>query len=188
MHTIDRTNEAIAAGINAGDEALLAELYQTHAPRVTAVAMSVLRDRDLAADITQDVFTRLWRNPDRYRPDRGPIGAFLAVDAKGRSIDLLRSRKAELARERKDNLMRGAEHKASTEDTAIVAVVGDSVRESLGLLPDDQRIPIELAFFGDLSYRSVAERLSLPEGTVKTRIRTGLRALRNNVSEELVAA
>lgn len=176
--------EAIAQG----DEATVAAVYRSHAARVTAVAVSVLRDRDLAADVTQEVFLRLWRNPHRFDPTRGSLGAFLAVDAKGRSIDLLRSRQAAAAREKKDLHERINEVKIGTEEEAMQRFVGVDVRDSLAMLPDEQRIPITLAYFNDISYRAVAEILSLPEGTVKSRIRSGLKALQASLSEELVAA
>lgn len=179
---------AVKQSIADADQNALAATYRKHVSRVTAVAMSVLRDRDLAADVTQDVFMRLWNNPDRYDPQRGSLGAYLAVDAKGRSIDMLRSRQAAAAREKVDHLERIHEGRAGTEEEAMQRLVGTDVQRVLATLPDDQRVPITLAYFDELSYRAVAEHLSLPEGTVKSRIRSGLRSLKASMPAELAAA
>jgi len=174
--------------IASGDDHAIASVYRKHAPRVTAVAMSVLRDRDLAADVAQEVFLRLWKNPTRFDPERGSLGAYLAVDAKGRSIDLVRSRQAAQKREKVDHVERLHEGRISTEEEAMQSIVGVHVHEVLATLPEEQRIPITLAFFDDISYSAVAERLALPEGTVKSRIRSGLRDLRTGALKDLVAA
>ncbi|MCB1247042.1 MAG: sigma-70 family RNA polymerase sigma factor [Acidimicrobiia bacterium] len=174
--------------IAAGEERTLDDVYRRNAPRVRAVAMAVLKDRDLAEDVTQEVFMRLWRTPRRFVPERGSLGAFLAVDAKGRSIDLVRSRTAALRREHDDRRRRGDVVDVATEEEALRSVLDDQVRASVLALPEEQRDAIALAFFDGFPYRSVATLLDVPEGTVKSRIRVGLGTLRSTLSPEVLLA
>lgn len=160
-----------------GDPTGMSAAYEQFAARVSAVAVSIVHDRDLAADITQDVFERLWHRPERFDSNRGSLGAFLAIDAQGRSIDLVRSRNAAKRRELNDHARRSGDVPPDTEDEALRRIEATKVRLSLQSLPDEQRIPITLAYFDGIPYRQVAERLRMPEGTVKSRIRAGLESL-----------
>ena len=159
------------------DEQALREAYDAYAGYVNGVALGILKDRDLAADITQEVFVRLWERFERYDPDRGSLKSFLQMDAHGRSIDLLRSRRAAAAREIADHEKQASTPMAGTEELAMEAVQASTVRTALMSLPDEQRTPIAMAFFDGYSYRDVAEILGVPEGTIKSRIRTGMRRL-----------
>ena len=135
-------------------------------------------------DITQEVFVRLWNRHDRYDPSRGSLKAFLQMDAHGRSIDLLRSRRAAAAREIADHHKTASTAVAGTEELAMTAITSDVVRSALMKLPEEQRTPIAMAYFDGYSYRDVAERLGVPEGTVKSRIRTGMRRLKLAIGTE----
>lgn len=159
------------------DQHALREAYEAYAGYVNGVALGILKDRDLAADITQEVFVRLWERFERYDPDRGSLKSFLQMDAHGRSIDLLRSRRAAAAREIADHEKQASTPTAGTEELAMEAVQASTVRTALMSLPDEQRTPIAMAFFDGYSYRDVAEILGVPEGTIKSRIRTGMRRL-----------
>jgi len=175
--------EEIVRRVVEGDPAGMTAAYNQFGSRVSAVAFSIVRDRDLAADITQDVFERLWHRPERFDPGRGSLGAFLAIDAQGRSIDLVRSRNAAKRRELNDHARRAGELPPDTEDEALRRIEAANVRLSLQSLPDEQRIPITLAYFEGIPYRQVAERLRMPEGTVKSRIRAGLESLGSSLAD-----
>ena len=167
----------IADRIAVRDEQALREAYDLYAGHVNGVALGILKDRDLAADITQEVFVRLWERFERYDPDRGSLKSFLQMDSHGRSIDLLRSRRAAAAREIADHQKQASTPTAGTEELAMESVQASTVRSALMSLPDEQRTPIAMAFFDGYSYRDVAEILGVPEGTIKSRIRTGMRRL-----------
>ncbi len=159
------------------DQVALKEAYDRYAAHVNGVAIGILKDRDLAADITQEVFVRLWERHDRYDADRGSLKSFLQMDSHGRSIDLLRSRRSAQAREIADHRKQASTVTAGTEEMAMTEVTGSTVRTALMSLPDEQRTPIAMAYFDGYSYRDVAELLGVPEGTVKSRIRAGMKRL-----------
>jgi RNA polymerase sigma-70 factor, ECF subfamily len=190
-----------ASAVEAGERALDAELvdaivhrkhealrtvYVRHAPAVMGVALGVLKDRDLAQDIVQEVYVRLWDRPQRFDPGRGSLRSFLQMDAHGRAIDAIRSMRARDERDRADHARTASTPTPGTEELAMDHVVSTQVQAALADLPEDQRTPIALAFFDGYSYRDVAERLGLPEGTVKSRIRAGMRRLRLVLAAEAV--
>jgi RNA polymerase sigma-70 factor (ECF subfamily) len=168
---------ALVARIGSGDQGALKAAYDQYAGYVNGVALGILKDRDLAADITQDVFVRLWDRHERYDASRGTLKSFLQMDAHGRSIDLLRSRRAAAARELADHRRQASTAVAGTEELAMTEMTATSIRTALMSLPDEQRTPIAMAFFDGYSYRDVADILGVPEGTIKSRIRTGMRRL-----------
>lgn len=174
----------IVEAIAIRDESALREAYDLYSAHVNGVAIGILRDRDLAADITQEVFVRLWERFERYDATRGSLKAFLQMDAHGRSIDLLRSRRAAAAREMADHEKQASTPTAGTEELAMESVTATTVRSALMSLPDEQRTPIAMAFFDGYSYRDVAEILGVPEGTIKSRIRTGMRRLQMALGAE----
>ena len=170
-------DRALVETIVAGDKRALHDAYELYAPFVNGVAIGILKDPHLAADITQEVFVRLWQRGERFDADRGSLKSYLQIDAHGRAIDLLRSRQASARRERLDHSKTSSTHTAGTEELAMTAMVSDTVRDAVLGLPDDQRTPIAMAFFGGHSYRDVATALNVPEGTVKSRIRLGMKRL-----------
>ena len=170
-------DRALVETIVAGDKRALHDAYELYAPFVNGVAIGILKDPHLAADITQEVFVRLWQRGERFDADRGSLKSYLQIDAHGRAIDLLRSRRASARRERLDHSKTSSTHTAGTEELAMTAMVSDTVRDAVLGLPDDQRTPIAMAFFGGHSYRDVATALNVPEGTVKSRIRLGMKRL-----------
>jgi RNA polymerase sigma-70 factor (ECF subfamily) len=168
---------ALAQAIIAGDQRSLHDAYDLYATFVNGVAIGILKDPHLAADITQEVFVRLWQRGERFDPERGTLKSYLQIDAHGRAIDLLRSRKASDRRERLDHEKTASTHTAGTEELAMTAITSTTVRTAMMGLPEDQRNPIAMAFFGGHSYRDVAKALNVPEGTVKSRIRLGMKRL-----------
>jgi len=171
----------LVIGIARGSHDALAEAYSRHGPGVHAVARRMCGER--AADVTQDVFLGLWRRPERFDPERGTLGAFLRVQARGRAVDLVRADGTRRARETTDH-RRSRDPAAPVEDLAMSRLTGDDARQLLSRLGDAERRAITLAYFGDHTYREVAKMLGLPEGTVKSRIRAGLARLRAGLSDD----
>lgn len=167
-------------------EEALAEIYRRHADVCFGAACRILREPALAQDVVQEVFVRLWHDPERFDPDRGSMRAFLAAGVRNRAIDVLRAESSRRQREvRHERLV--SETPYDLEQEVWELTVAEHVRTSVGLLSDDERRAIELAYFEGHSYREVASILEEPEGTVKSRIRAGLRRLRDSLVETGVA-
>ncbi len=193
----DTTNNAHVKGHNSddqrlveaiveGDKRALHDAYALHASYVHGVALGILRDPHLASDVTQEVFVRLWQRGERFDATRGSLRSYLQIDGHGRAIDLLRSRRASASRERLDYQKMSSTHSAGTEELALTSITSDRVRDAMLNLPYDQRTPIAMAFFDGDSYRNVANVLGLPEGTVKSRIRQGMKRLQLTLGTDVL--
>ena len=179
----DSSDAALVVAIARYRDDALAEVYRRHAGAVFALARRVIGDRVMAEEVVQEVFLRLWNSPDKFDPARGSLRSFLLATTHGRSVDLLRSETSRKRREESD-ARRGAEAGYDLEHEVWDLAVADHVKAAMGQLPVDERRAIELAYFRGHTYREVASLLDQPEGTVKSRIRTGMRRL----AQELAAA
>jgi RNA polymerase sigma-70 factor (ECF subfamily) len=183
----DASDSQLVVAIGRYREDALAETYRRHAGAVFGLARRVLADATRAEEIVQEVFLRLWNDPDRFDPARGSLRSFLLAQTHGRAVDLLRSDTSRRAREVKD-AKAAAEAGYDIEHEVWDLAVADQVRAALGCLPDEERRAIELAYFGGHTYREVAVVLGTPEGTVKSRIRVGLKRMRASLNEAGVGA
>ena len=173
----------LGAGVAAGDESALGEVYRRHAGGCFGLARRVLADRTLAEEVVQEVFVRLWNRPERFDPERGSMRSFLFAQIHGRSVDLLRAETARRAREERD-AFQSPTIDADLERAVADLTEGEAVRRALATLSDGERRAIELAYFGGHTYKEVAVLLGEPEGTVKSRIRSGLLRLRAALIDE----
>jgi RNA polymerase sigma-70 factor (ECF subfamily) len=158
----------------------LAEAYRRHAGAVLALARRLLVDTMLAEEVVQEVFLRLWNQPEKFDPERGALRSYLLTQCHGRSVDLLRSETSRRGREERD-ARRTAESGYDLEHEVVDLTMAERVKEALELLPEGERQAIALAYFGGHTYREVAELLHEPEGTIKSRIRSGLRRLHSDL-------
>lgn len=177
----EASDAALVVSIGRYHEDALAEVYRRHAGAVFALARRLLADRTLAEEVVQEVFLRLWNNPDRFDPDRGSLRSYLLAQCHGRSVDLIRSESSRRRREEKE-LTLAAEAGYDLEHEVWDMAVADRVKVTLQSLPEGEREAILLAYFGGHTYREVADLLGTPEGTVKSRIRSGLKKMRGELA------
>lgn len=163
----------LVSAMRAGNEDALAQLYDRYSPVVYSVALRVLGDTGKAEDVLQEVFMQLWRNPEVFDSSRGNLGAWLAVIARNRAIDMLRKRRPETDIE--DVVVSVERDLAGEADRMRIM---EKVRGLLGTMPSLQRSALEMAYFEGLSHSEISAKTGEPLGTIKTRIRTGLLALR----------
>lgn len=159
--------------VGSGDESAMATLYDRYSGLVYAVALRVLGDTGAAEDVLQEVFMQLWRNPAAFDSGRGNLGAWLAVIARNRALDGLRKRRpetdiADVVVSVEPDLAGEAERSRALE----------KIRGELSAMPAPQRSALEMAYFEGLTHTEIAAKTGEPLGTIKTRIRTGLQALR----------
>ncbi len=174
------SDASLVVAIGRYKQGALAEAYRRHAGAVFGLAKRLLNDHAQAEEVVQEVFLRLWNSPDRFDPDRGSLRSFLLAHSHGRAVDVLRSNTSRRRREDRDaHLAASASYDLDREvwDMALAS----QVREALQELHEGERAAIEMAYFGGLTYREVAEKLGEAEGTVKSRIRVGLKRLRTNL-------
>ncbi len=170
------------ARLSAGDERALAAIYDQYSALVYGIANRLL-GIPAAADITQQVFLRLWERPDSFDPERGTLRTFLAVMARRRSIDNLRGRIRTTRREQ--TVARQAPASAPDVDEAAMAMIAsERVRAAVATLPPEQRQAIELAYFDGLTFREVATVTGVPEGTAKSRLRLALARLAAHLHDD----
>jgi len=178
----DASDASLVVAIGRYQQAALAEVYRRHAGAVFGLAKRLLSDHARAEEVVQEVFVRLWNEPSRYDPERGTLRSYLLAQCHGRSVDLIR---ADAARRRREE--REAQQQASGGYDIAHEVwdmaLADHVRDALDTLQPGERAAIELAYFGGRPYREVAAELGEPEGTVKSRIRAGLRRLRLELAD-----
>lgn len=179
---MDVSDAVLVIGISRYQEQNLAEAYRRHAGAVYGLARRLLANPAMAEEIVQDVFVRLWNQPDRFDPARGSLRSYLLAQCHGRSVDMLRSETSRRRREERD-ARNTAEAGYDLEHEVMDLTVADRVRGALDELTEGERRAIELAYLGGHTYREVAVRLGEPEGTVKSRIRSGLKKLRVELIE-----
>jgi RNA polymerase sigma-70 factor (ECF subfamily) len=173
-HELDDARLIDAVG--RGDQQALAEAYRRHGDGVFGLVRRVLADGAMAEEVTQEVFLRLWNEPHRYDPDRGALRSFLLRQAHSRAVERVRSEEARRRREERVD-RENVSPQADVEQQAMQSLSSQAVADALAALNEGEREAIVLAYFGGHSYREVALRLDLPEGTVKSRIRLGLAKL-----------
>ena len=174
--------------VGGGDADAFAALYDRHCHSAYSLAYKVLREKQAAEDLTQDAFIKVWQSADRYRPQRGSVRTWILSVVRNHGIDQLRARASR--RRTLEKVEASAPRYEPSE--AFAQAWGDVrlglLREALAALPHVQQQVLDLAHFSGLTHMEIAERLGLPPGTVKGRMRLGLKKLRNNTELRDVTA
>jgi RNA polymerase sigma-70 factor (ECF subfamily) len=152
-----------------------AELYRRHSKSVTGATRMVVGNSPATEDVVAEVFVAFWMAPGTFDPSRGTLLAFLRMKAKGRSIDLVRNESARRRRELREQDT--TDESVSCDQEMLRTERARLLHQAVSLLPSNEREAICLAYFTGLTYAAVADALQVPEGTVKSRIRSGLRRL-----------
>ncbi len=160
------------AGVAARDGAALRQVYDATSAKLFGICLRIAGEREAAEDALQETYLKVWQRAGRFDPSRASAITWLILIARGTAIDARRAA-----------IRRDAGHEAAAVDTAIDAGAGDAdegqaIDECMKHLDGDQRDPIRSAFFDGYSYAELASRFSVPLGTMKSRIRRGLTALK----------
>jgi RNA polymerase sigma-70 factor, ECF subfamily len=180
---LTRTVDDAFVRVQQGDQAAFAVFYDLLSARVFGAISRVLRDPAMSEEVAQEVFVELWRTAARFDAQRGNVTAWAITIARRRAVD--RVRREQSQRNRIDEL---GEQRVTPDDGPADEVVSSMevtrVRAAVATLPDDQREVIELSFIDGIAHTDIADRLGLPLGTVKGRVRGGLRKLRGQLGSE----
>jgi len=178
-----RTDASLIERVIARDAAAIAELYDRHSRLLFGLVVRILRDRGEAEDVLQEVFLSVWTRAQTYKPALGSPAAWLVGIARNRAIDRLRATGVRLhtLEVSQAAAVRTLESPAAQDDRQ------RDVARALDALPPEQRVLIENAYYLGLTHSELAARFGLPLGTVKTRVRTGMLALRQQLSEDFIS-
>ena len=180
-----RSDEDLIAAVRARDDGALAVLYDRYGRMAFALAYRMLGERQVAEDVVQAAYFAVWRRAEGFRPERGAVRSWLMAIVHNLAIDQRRGRHRH---EASDVQLDEVEFRLMTSDEDVFASVAGTmeaeiIRSALLSLPSEQRQAIELAFFMGLSHQEIAEQTGMPLGTVKGRMRLGLRKMRSALSE-----
>jgi RNA polymerase sigma factor (sigma-70 family) len=178
----DFPDEALLALAARDDEGALAVLYDRYGRVAYGLALRIVRDPALAEDAVQEAFLTLWRTAGSFRADKAKPSTWILTLVHRRAVDLVRREE----RRRAAPLEPGDEPDAqglATDEEIELTDRRRLVQAALRQLPDDQREALELAYYGGLTQSELAERLAVPLGTIKSRMFTGLRRLRDLLAE-----
>ena len=164
--------------VSGRDQDALRALYDRYGAMVHGMAYRILGDRQLAEDCAQEVFVSLWRGAGRFDPARARLTTWLFTITRNTAIDMVRRRSSRRAEPLPDD-WQAADESPGTAELVAAAESSERVASALGELPQPQLEALSLAYFEGLSHAEIAERLGLPLGTVKGRIRLALDRLRD---------
>ena len=165
----------LLAAMARGDTGALRSLNARYGGRLAALANRFLGDQADAEEVAADVLWQAWRQAASFDPARGSVASWLVTIARSRSLDRLRARQA-----RRAPAIADADSEPVADPAAALdeAHRGRMVRRAIDGLEANQRVVLEMAYFSDLSHAEIAEKLSMPLGTVKTRVRSAMLSLR----------
>ncbi|MCE0488003.1 ECF RNA polymerase sigma factor SigK [Ornithinimicrobium sediminis] len=164
-----------------GDQQAFALLYDSTGARVHGLVVRILRDHAQAEEVTQEVYLQVWRTASSFDPTRGSARSWLLTLAHRRAVDRVRSAQAQSDRDQAYESRHDRPAPDPTAEEVEHRMQGQAVRSAVQELGPPHQEALELAYFEGLTHREVSERLGVPLGTAKTRIRDGLRRLRDQM-------
>ena len=174
-------DHVLIAAISRGESAALEVLYDRYSSVVYRMALRILKSRELAEDIVQEVFWRVWRRSASFERERGKVAQWIFGIAHNLCIDELRRVRARPAAVYEDVdhpfIQQLVDEQTDVPGSVWAAEQRRTILDALHHLPSAQRQAVELAYFGGLSHQEIATRLNRPLGTIKTRVRLGLQKL-----------
>jgi RNA polymerase sigma-70 factor (ECF subfamily) len=179
---LELTDAVLMREVQAGERPALGELYDRFASRAYSAALSVCHDRECAQDAVQDAFVSMWSSRATYEPARGSVAGWAMSIVRHRAIYLARHRSVATAR---DEGAAQLDDQPAPDDVPADFAARAETEQMAGLLarlPPAQREVIQLGFFDGLTHEEISTRLALPRGTVKGRMRLGLRKLRSELN------
>ena len=180
---VDDADRAVLDRVATGDLDALDALYERYKTMAYSIAYRITNDSTLAEDVVQDAFLGAWRNAERYAEARGSVKTWLLAIVHHRAIDAVRRRRPTTELPEREDVPPPQLQLPDVWSEVSASLDADTVRAALATLSDVQREAIELAYFGGLTQVEVAERTNTPLGTVKSRMRLGLLAMRRMLEE-----
>jgi RNA polymerase sigma-70 factor (ECF subfamily) len=184
-------DDELMDGLGRRDIAAFEALYDRYGDLVYSVSLRVVGDTHVAEEVAQDVFLRVWRRPEQFDLSRGKFVTWLLSVTRNRSIDEQRKRgrrwrhEARTAGDDEEDVLPSRNER---DDPALATVLADeraAVRAAMEVLPAEQKLAIQLAYFGGLTQQEIANKLGQPLGTVKTRIRLGMQKMRGALEQRV---
>jgi RNA polymerase sigma-70 factor (ECF subfamily) len=172
---------ALLERVAQGDQAAFSDLYDILSPRVLGLIIRVLKDHSQSEEVTQEVFLEVWQTAARFDSAKGGAATWILTMAHRRAIDRVRSSQSSRDRDTKIGIRDYAPDYDNVAETVEVRVEHERVSKALARLTELQRQAVTLAYYGGYSHSEVASILSVPIGTVKTRLRDGMIRLRDEL-------
>jgi RNA polymerase sigma-70 factor (ECF subfamily) len=171
----------LLARVAVGDRAAFGELYDQIAPRVLGLVRRLLRDFAQSEEVTQEIFLEIWQTAPRYDPGKGAAVTWILTMAHRRAVDRIRAAQSARNRDTRIGIRDFETGYDSVSETVEIRVENERVEKAMLRLTELQRQAVTLAYYGGYSQSEVAEMLSVPLGTVKTRLRDGMIRLRDEL-------
>lgn len=175
------SKEQLLARIAGGDEAAFGQLYDELAPRVLGLVRRLLVDHAQSEEVTQEIFLEIWQNAPRYEASKGGATTWIFTMAHRRAVDRIRSSQAGRDRDVRIGIRDYESDYDNVADTVETTIENERVKKAMSQLTELQRQAITLAYYGGYSHSEVAEKLKVPIGTIKTRLRDGMIRLRDEL-------
>jgi RNA polymerase sigma-70 factor (ECF subfamily) len=173
--------------VKQADHDALGALYDRYGRLVYSTAYSVVSQHELATEITQDVFLRIWQKAETYQPEQGKLITWIASITRYRAIDVLRRQsvrpEGNTVSWDLQEIQGLSDGTKRVEEQVELSLRSEKIRVALSALPEEQRAALLLAYFRGYSTREIAEELGEPLGTIKTRLRLGMQKLRGLLGE-----